>query len=289
MSRSVYCYESVLNDEPIIEKLTDLAQSHPTRGFDCYFGRIRNEGYKWNRKRVLRVYRKMNLSKRRRRKRRIPSRVPQLLTQPIYANEVWSMDFMSDSLESGRKIRILNIMDDYNREALWIDPQFSYPGEKVVTALEMLMLERGFPRYIRVDNGPEFICKAVEKFVEDKPIEMLFIEPGKPMQNAFVERFNRIYREDILDAYIFSDIGQARVLSQEWQEDYNYHHPHSSLGGKSPIQFKLLRGKENISSELVKANMNDEPPYQATPSSALTNSPETIDWPSKGLNEILLT
>ena len=151
------------------------------------------------------------------------------------------------------------------------------------------MMERGLPRYIRVDNGPEFICKAVEEFVIDKPVEMMFIEPGKPMQNAFVERFNRLYREDILDAYIFSDIEQVRILSQQWQEDYNYHHPHTSLGGKSPIQFKLLRGKENISSEIVKAKMNDKPPQQATHTSALTISPEIIDWPSKGLNEILLT
>jgi len=289
MSRSVYRYESVKDDSEIEKKLTELAELLPTRGFDNYYQRIRNEGKGWNRKRVLRVYRNLGLSRRNKRKRRLPNRDPLHLSQPIYANEVWSMDFMNDSLESGRKVRILNIMDDYNREALWIDPQYHYPGEKVVAALEVLAMDRGLPRYIRVDNGPEFICKAIAEYVADKPTEMMYIEPGKPMQNAFIERFNRLFREDVLDAYIFSDINQLRILSRKWQEDYNKSHPHQSLKGLSPIQFKHLRDKGNISSESVKAEMNDEPNYRLTQSSALIDSPEMIDLVSKSLNEVLLT
>ncbi len=193
------------------------------------------------------------------------------------------MDFMSDTLENGRRVRVLNVMDDYNREALWIDARFSYTGKKVVEALEILMLEHGEPRYIRVDNGPEFICKAVKEYIADRSTQMMFIEPGKPMQNAFIERFNRHYREDILDAYIFSSIEQLQVLSNDWKDKYNSNHPHSSLGGISPIQFKLLRGKENFSSEIVKAKMND------STESALTISNENIGWASKSINQILLT
>lgn len=289
ISRTVYRYHSTKDDTEVIQKLNELADQHSTRGFDNYYLRLRAQGYKWNRKRVLRIYRKMKLGLRSKRKRRFPSRALLSLAQPLFSNEVWSMDFMSDSLENGRRVRVLNIMDDYNREAILIDPQFYYPGEKVVAALEILMSERGLPRFIRVDNGPEFVCQAVEIFLADKPTEMKLIEPGKPMQNAFIERFNRLFREDILDAHIFSDIGQLRVLSHHWQEDYNYNHPHQSLGGISPIQFKLLLSKENISSELVKAKVIDERIREATLSSALTKSPENIGRASKGLNENLLT
>lgn len=119
---------------------------------------------------------------------------------------------------------------------------------------------------------------------------MMFIEPGKPMQNAFVEKFNRLYREEILYAYLFYDIGQARILSQKWKEDYNYHHPHQSLGWISPIQYKPLRGKGNFSSEFIyKAEINDDLFHKPSLSSALTKSPEIIEWPTKSSNEVLLT
>ena len=237
LTRSIWYYTSKKDDHQVIDKLNELAQELPHRGFDEYFGRIRLEGYPWNRKRVLRVYRLMNLTLRRKRKKRLPSRVKEPLVIPNRLNETWSMDFMCDTLENGRKFRVLNVIDDYNREALINRPQTIFPGEFVVNALKDLVFYRGNPAQIRVDNGPEFISKVFVNWCNEMGIRILYIQPGKPVQNAFIERFNRLYREDVLDAYIFEDIHQVREISKNWQEDYNNNHPHGSLGGKSPIQY----------------------------------------------------
>ncbi|MBN2522285.1 MAG: transposase family protein, partial [Bacteroidales bacterium] len=154
------------------------------------------------------------------------------------------MDFMCDTLQSGRRFRILNVIDDYNREALIIKLQLIFPGEHVVNALNDLVFDRGKPGQIRVDNGPEFMSKAFVKWCSDNNVKIKYIQPGKPVQNAFVERFNRLYREDVLDAYLFSDIEQVKNLSEKWKEDYNEKHPHGSLGGKAPRQFARYYSEE---------------------------------------------
>ena len=236
----MWYYKSKKDDSLVIDKLTELADKKPTRGFDEYFNRIREEGIKWNRKRVLRVYRMMGLKFRRKRKRRLPSRVKEPLFVPSRLNHTWSMDFMSDSLSYGRKVRILNIIDDFNREALAVEPDYSYPGEKVVDILNEIIFFRGKPSAIRVDNGPEFISKYFVDWCVNYNIEIKYIQPGKPMQNAYIERFNRLYREDILDAYIFESLDQLKELSIDWVNDYNQYHPHSSLRNKSPINYLKL-------------------------------------------------
>ena len=237
LPRSQWYYRSKRNDNEVIDALDLLAIEKPTRGFDYYFGRIRAQGNKWNRKRVLRIYRKMNLALRRKRKRRLPARVKNPLVQPVKINRTWSMDFMHDSLENGRKFRVLNIIDDYNREALAIEPDYSHSGESVVSVLDELIWTRGKPLALRTDNGPEFISKFLTSWCKDKGIEMQFIQPGQPNQNAYVERFNRLFREDVLDAYVFEDLRQVRILAEEWKNDYNINHPHSSLGGLSPKNY----------------------------------------------------
>ena len=266
----MFYYRKKKDDSEVIAKLNELAEHLPTRGFDAYYGRIRGAGLRWNRKRVLPVYRLMKLTLRRKRKKRLPARVKQPLYQPEQRNESWSMDFMSDALESGRRIRVLNIIDDYNREALWIDAQFNYPGQHIVRALEWLRLDRGLPQQIRVDNGPEFLSKVLQEYGEKHQVKIHYIQPGKPTQNAYIERFNRLYREDILDAYLFAEIEQVRILSDRWRRDYNENHPHKSLGGIAPLQY--LYNKENDSYDSVKATMND-----SLQSPALTESSESID------------
>lgn len=233
----MWYYKNKKDDSEVIDKLSELAEKFPTRGFDSYFGRLRGEGYQWNRKRVLRVYRSMKLSLRRKRKRRLPARVKEPLVIPATLNETWSMDFMCDTLENGKRFRILNVIDDYNREALIVKPQVIFPGEFVVNALEDLVFYRGKPSRIRVDNGPEFLSKAFVQWCKDNEIGIKYTEPGKPMQNAFIERFNRLYREDVLDAYLFNDMDQVKQLSDHWKEDYNENHPHGSLGGTSPRKY----------------------------------------------------
>ena len=147
------------------------------------------------------------------------------------------MDFMSDSLITGRKIRILNVMDDYNREALCVQAEISIPSQRVIRALEDLIDWRGKPEQIRVDNGPEFTSNVFYDWCTSKGISVKYIQPGKPMQNGFIERFNRSYREEVLDAYLFDELSQVRILSEEWMEDYNTQRPHEALNGLTPKKF----------------------------------------------------
>lgn len=165
-------------------------------GQDKFYYRIRNAGILWNHKRISRVYKLMGLNKRKRNKKRIPARVQEPLMVPLVPNETWSMDFMQDRLVNGRKFRVLNVIDDFNRESLIIESYFSITANRVIKILEKLIIEKGKPRRIRVDNGPEFIALFLEEWCKSKGIALKFIQPGKPMQNAYVERFNRSYRQN---------------------------------------------------------------------------------------------
>jgi putative transposase len=233
----MWYYTSRKDDEQVITKLSELAEELPTRGFDSYFGRIRLQGYPWNRKRVLRIYRAMKLGLRRRYKKRLSVPVQDPIEVPVNPNHTWSADFMSDALTDGRKIRVFNVTDDYNRESLAIEVGLSFSSHRVIRVFEMLEEEYGLPRNLRVDNGPEFISAKFKAWCERKGVTIRFIQPGKPVQNAYIERFNRIFREDILDAYWFEDLDHLRALIHKWREDYNYRHPHKSLKGIPPVLY----------------------------------------------------
>ena len=161
------------------------------------------------------------------------------MTQPDTANLSWSLDFTSDSLASGRAFRTLNVIDDFNREVLWIEVDTSLPTVRVIRTLEMIASWRGYPKKIRLDNGPEFISKKLAQWAIDHEVELAFIQLGKPTQNAYVERFNRTYREDVLDAYIFSSLQEVRDITEEWMESYNTTRPHEALGNLSPFQYAI--------------------------------------------------
>jgi putative transposase len=233
----------VKDDSLVIDKLNDLAEKFPTRGFDNYFGRIRNEGFIWNHKRVKRVYNLLGLNLRRKRKRRLPARVKEPLVQTQRINQTWSMDFMSDALVSGRKVRLLNVLDDFNREVLAIEADTSIPAERVIRVIDQIIDWRGKPEEIRVDNGPEFLSWKFVDYCNERNIRIKYIQPGKPVQNAYIERLNRTLREDVLDAYLFESISQLRILLEKWMEDYNNNYPHQSLSGKSPRAYAVNSGK----------------------------------------------
>jgi len=150
------------------------------------------------------------------------------------------MDFMSDSLQTGRKFRTLNIIDDFNREALAVEVDTSLPALRVVRVLENLIHERGRPQQIRVDNGPEFISIALEQWCREKEIKLHYIQPGKPTQNAFIERFNGTFRRELLDAYIFENLNQVREMTEEWMEEYNYKRPHDALRNLTPKEYVIM-------------------------------------------------
>ena len=172
-------YHSRKDDSEAIDKRTGLAEAYPTRGFDGYCHKIRREGLKRNRKRVLRVYRNMKLSLRRKHKKRLTKRVKQPLAPRSVLNECWSMDFMSETLTDSRKVSVLNVIDDCNREALVIDAGLSYPARAVVETLENIKEEIGTPKYFRCDNGPGFISKTFSNWCERNFIELKYTQPGK--------------------------------------------------------------------------------------------------------------
>lgn len=245
----MFYYHSSKDDQEVKDKLQTYAELFPNRGFDDYYGKIRNEGVGWNRKRVLRVYRSMKLSLRRKCKRRLPARIKQSLEPQSAPDVSYSMDFMSDALSNGRKVRILNVMDDFTRESLAAYADYSIPGDKVIAVLKDVIKERSKPKQIRVDNGPEFISKVFTLWCAQNKIEIKYIQPGKPMQNGYVERLNRTYREDVLDAYYFDNLEELRILNDEWQYNYNNLHPHQSLNRKSPKAVREAFRRNIISNE----------------------------------------
>lgn len=234
ISRSSYRYKKVLKaDEAIIDALNELVSKHPSIGFWNSHYRLRKT-QSWNHKRVYRVYTQMGLNIRPRARKRLPARVKQALFQPASMNQVWSMDFMSDSLWDGRNYRLLNVIDDYNREMLCIEADISLPALRVTRVLENLIRERGIPQMIRVDNGPEFISRQLDMWCKERKIQLVFIQPGKPMQNGFIERCNGSIRRELLNAYVFRTLTEVRDMSEKWRLDYNTERPHKALNYKSP-------------------------------------------------------
>jgi putative transposase len=236
MPRSSIQYQpKAKNDTPVIHALQSLIDKHPAIGFWQSYYRLRRNGYVWNHKKVYRVYTALKLNIRRRFKKRLPTRTKHHLSQPDAINQMWSIDFMSDSLWDGRKFRVLNIMDDYNRELLAMEADLSLPTLRVIRVLEYLKEFRGLPTMIRVDNGPEFISHALDAWCRKHDITLVFIQPGKPMQNGFIERCNGSVRKELLNANIFYTLDEVRMRIEAWMEDYNQHRPHESLDYRAPI------------------------------------------------------
>jgi len=248
MPRSQFYYSSKKNDTTIIEALQELAFRHPSYGFRKLFAYLRRSGRMWNHKKVYRVYKFLKLNKKRKGKRRLPARIKQPLQQQTAINKSWSMDFMSDSMVGNRKFRTFNVLDDGSREVLAIEVDTSLSSKRIIRVLERVIEHRGLPQTIRTDNGPEFTSYEFEHWCKEKQISIQFIQPGKPMQNGFIERFNRLYREAVLDAYLFFELDQVRQLTQEWMEEYNYRRPHEALQNLTPEEWKneLLKNETTL-------------------------------------------
>jgi len=240
LRRSVYRYRPRPNrDGEIIKLLMELAHGRPEQGFGKLFKRMRRLGHGWNHKRVYRVYCALKLNKRRKGKRRLPTRNPAPLQVTQTMNECWSADFMSDALWDGRRFRTFNVVDDFNREALAIVVDFSLTAERVVRELEAIAAVRGYPLKLRTDNGPEFNALALADWAEQHEITLEFIKPGKPMQNGFIERFNRSYRQAVLDMFVFQTLNEVREQTEMWLKEYNEERPHDALGDMTPREYLL--------------------------------------------------
>ena len=239
ISETCYRYRPRMADENalIADWLLRLTCANRTWGFGLCFFYLRNvKGYRWNHKRVYRIYRELELNLRIKPRRRLQRDKPDALAVPRQINDTWSMDFMHDRLVDGRSFRTFNVIDDYNREGLGIEVDLSLPALRVIRALDRIIEWRGLPRAIRCDNGPEYISQLLIDWAEKKQIQLLYIQPGKPQQNAYVERFNRTVRHEWLDQHLFESIAHAQDTATQWLWRYNNERPHTSLGGITPKQ-----------------------------------------------------
>ena len=236
--RSSQRYQSRKNDAPLQEKLLRHARQRPRFGYRRLQVFVRRDGDFSNIKRVRRVYRELDLGVKRRkgRKRAIGTRLP--LPQVDQPNQIWSLDFVSDALSCGRRIRVLGIEDQYAREGLALVVDTSLPGLRVVRELDRLCQKRGcYPKCIKSDNGTELTCHAVLRWAAEHNIEWHYITPGRPMENGFTESFNGKMRDEFLNQNIFSTLAEAQYLATEWLDDYNHVRPHSSLKYLTPMEF----------------------------------------------------
>lgn len=245
ISRSLYAYEpDTTRDAVVVEALQRLAQAYPAYGFEKMFAKLRNEGFMWNHKRVYRIYKALNLNLRRKHKRRLPSRNPDKLAVPQCCNQTWSADFMHDALTTGRRLRTFNVVDDFNREVLGITVDFSIPALYVIRSLDAIARLRGYPNKLRLDNGPEFISAALSEWANKHDVKLEFIKPGTPTQNAYIERFNRTYRTEVLNMYLFNNLAEVRETTELWIKEYNEERPHQALNSMTPVQYRLTKQPE---------------------------------------------
>jgi putative transposase len=241
MSGSQFGYKAKEKDDSlVIHEIQTCIEKRPY-GCPMITKMIRKKGHKINHKRIERVYKELCLTLPKKVRKRLPERARKLILQPLEENLCWSMDFMSDSLMDGRKIRSLNIIDDYNRECLSIDVETSFPTKRVIRTLERIGDYRDLPKEIRIDNGPEYISHELKKWAYDKNITLTYIQPGKPTQNSLIERFNGTCRRELLNANLFYSVDHARELASEWMHEYNHIRPHTALGDRTPFEFKLWR------------------------------------------------
>jgi putative transposase len=247
MHRSTCRYRSFRGDDRgLRERMLEHAARRPRFGYRRIHVLLRREGELVNHKRIYRLYRYLGLSVRRRRRKRVAPYLRRPKPIPAAPNERWSMDFTADTLADARPFRTLNLVDDFSRECVAIEVARSIPGQRVARLLDRLAIERGLPKAIVVDNGPEFAGRALDQWAFERGVELHFIEPGKPIQNCFVESFNGRFRDECLNVNWFTSLSDAMEKIEGWRVDYNRHRPHGSLGNLPPEEFarRALQGSE---------------------------------------------
>jgi putative transposase len=241
-ARSSFRYQSRRDPRAELRvRLRDLAASRVHYGYVRLWVLLRREGWVVNKKLVYRLYCEEGLGIRRRKPRRRKSVQVREARVPVqHANEIWSMDFMSDQLVGGQRFRLLTLVDNHSRESLAIEVGQRLTGDDVVRVLEQVTTERGKPQSIRVDNGPEFISRSLDLWAYFNGVKLDFSRPGKPTDNAVIESFNGRLRDECLNQHWFLSLDEAKRLTEAWREDYNRVRPHASLGQRTPFEFARL-------------------------------------------------
>jgi putative transposase len=239
LSRTSFCYKPVGRpDEEVIRKrLKELAQTRRRFGCPRLHVMLRREGFMINHKRTERIYRQEGLILRIRRRKKMSSSLRTQMPKPNHRNHIWSMDFMRDNLASGRTIKVLSVVDEYTRKCLRVEVDTSINGIRVTRVLTEIAQTQGLPEIIVIDNGPEFISKALDAWAYQRGVKLTFIRPGKPVENAYIESFNGRFRDECLNENWFLSLEHARQITEKWRIDYNSERPHSSLGYLTPEEF----------------------------------------------------
>lgn len=244
ISSSVYRYQpKPKNDATVRKRLRELAEQRKRFGSPRLHILLKREGLVINHKRTERLYREEGLALRKKRRRKGAAGARVVIPFPKSTNERWSMDFVSDSIFTGRRFRALTIVDDYTRECPAIEVDTSLGGRRVVNVLNRLAEIRGLPEVITIDNGPEFAGKALDEWAYRRGVKLSFIRPGKPIENAYIESFNGRFRDECLNTNWFISLKQARAIIEEWRKDYNEVRPHSSLKGFTPKEYAVMTAR----------------------------------------------
>lgn len=223
-------------------RLVELATERPRFGYRRLAVMLRREGWTVNHKRVYRLYKELGLAVRRKKRKRLAAGLRTVLPPPTRPNQRWSMDFMQDTLTSGRRFRTFNIVDDMTRECLAIEVDTSISGVRVARTLQRIIDQRGMPEVIVSDNGPEFAGRAMDAWAYQAGVKLHFIRPGKPVENCYVESFNGKFRDECLNEHWFADLADARSKIASWLTDYNEVRPHSSLANATPKEYSTALG-----------------------------------------------
>jgi transposase InsO family protein len=228
-------------DKALLAEILKLSGKHPRYGYRRIWALLRREGHHINKKRVHRLWKRAGLkvpAKQRKRRRLLGGGENGVSRKRAeYKDHVWSYDFVMDQTEDGRTLKMMPIVDEYTRECLYLRTERSITAKDVVATLLRLFNERGAPEYIRSDNGPEFIAKALKRWLELSSVRTLYIEPGSPWQNAYSETFNNHFGDELLKREIFANLLEAKVLVEDYRKEYNQERPHSSLGYQTPGEF----------------------------------------------------
>ena len=240
------------DEAPVRQRLRDLAAERPRFGYRRLHVLLRREGVLVNHKRVARLYREEGLAVRRRGRKRVARGDRGRPAEPTRPDQLWGLDFVSDALSGGRRLRLLGVLDLFTREALAIEVDVSLPGARVVAVLERLATERRLPEEIVLDNGPELAGKALDQWAAAREVRLRFIDPGKPIQNAFVESFNGRLRDECLDQHWFPSLADARRTVEAWRIDYNRERPHSALGYRAPEAYRQAFERATTTTTTIK-------------------------------------